>query len=263
MEMHRQITQLLSAQQRREFDLAPRAENLPIPKRISDSDFDAICAAFKIPPKERKLLRQMIDGAIAAVTESVTKEKSLPHRRDNRNHIKSAIKALEKVGRQLDSLGPSAQDALSACEFFLTRLVSTRWLQQRFPNDSLAPKIAGLAADFQDYSLDQRERFIRHRSAMVLKAILAEVVNGLNGSLYLLKIGGLGGKRAIDRHVVVFMLVEAWHRIGRKISIGPKSEFVQFVEAVLVSIGWSERGIPDAVADAVKDWRFRHQKRAR
>ena len=98
---------------------------------------------------------------------------------------------------------------------------------------------------------------------MVVKAILAEVVKGLNGSLYLLKISAKGGKRAIDRHVVVLMLIEAWRRIGRKISTGPKSEFAQFVEAILVSIGWSEIGIPDAVADAVRDWRYRHQKRAR
>jgi hypothetical protein len=235
-----------------------------IPTLISNSDFDAICAAFKILPNKRQLLRQMIDGATAAVAESATKEKSLPHRRDDRNHIKSAIRALEKVGRQLDSLGPSAQHALSACELFLSPLVSTRWLQQQFPNDSLAPKMAGLAADFQDYSLDQRERFIRHRSAMVVKAILAEVVKGLNRSLHLLKIGTKGGrKRAIDRHVVILMLIEAWHRIGRKISTGPKSEFAQFVEAILVSIGWPEIGIPDAVADAVRDWRYRHQKRVR
>ena len=56
---------------------------------------------------------------------------------------------------------------------------------------------------------------------MVVKAILAEVVNGLNGSLYLLKIGAMGGKRAIDRHVVILMLIEAWRRIGKKISTAP------------------------------------------
>jgi hypothetical protein len=239
-----------------------------IPTLISNSDFDEICATFKIPRNERKILRQMIDGATAAVAESATQEKSLPlqpRRRYDRTHLKSAIKALEKVGTQLDSLGPSAQHALSACELFLSPLVSTRWLQQQFPNDSLAPKIAGLAADFQDYSLDQRKRFVRKRPAMVVKAILAEIVNGLNSSLYLSKIGASKGgrKREIDRHVVILMLVEAWHRIGRKISTGPKSEFTQFVEAILVSVGWSEIGTHDAVADAVRDWRNRAQKKAR
>ena len=49
--------------------MAPRAKTLPILKHISNSDFDEICATFKIPRNNRKILRQMIDGAIAAVAE--------------------------------------------------------------------------------------------------------------------------------------------------------------------------------------------------
>jgi len=94
----------------------------------------------------------------------------------------------------------------------------------------------------------------------VVNSVLAEVVRCLEASLWILKFGQGGRKRAIDRHAVIFMLVEAWDRMGKRISTGPKSEFVQFVETIVVSIHWSEIGISDAVADAVKDWRNRRRK---
>src|SRR5262249_12737301 len=58
-------------------------------------------------------------------------------------------------------------------------------------------------------------------------------------------------------------LIRAWNFIGRKVSTRPSSDFVQFVEAVLVSTGWSDSGIPNAVANAVKDLRNRAKKKLR
>ena len=133
-------------------------------------------------------------------------------------------------------------------------------------NDSLAPKIAGLAADFEDRSLDQRRLFIWNRPSLAVNAVLAALDQGLKATLSRLKSGpgAKGGRKpAIARRLMIQSLVRFWDGIGRKISTGKKSEFVKFVEAVLVSIGWSEIGIPDAVADAVKDWRNRVQKKGR
>jgi hypothetical protein len=58
------------------------------------------------------------------------------------------------------------------------------------------------------------------------------------------------------------MLAEAWRRMDRKIATGPRSKFVQFAEDIVVAIGWSEKGIADAVADALRDWRNRAQKKS-
>jgi hypothetical protein len=247
--------------------LARRAKNLPIPKSISDSDFDEICESFKISPKKnRNILRAAVDGATAGIAEFQTQQRSQPHRRDDRELVASAISALKKVRRPLDRLGPKGKDALREFEDFLSPLVSARWLHQQFPNDSFTPKIAGLAADFEDRSLDQRRLFIWNRPSLAVNAVLAAIDQGLNATLSRLKsgAGAKGGRKPlIARHVMILSLVGAWAHIGRRISTGPKSDFVSFVEAVLVSIGWSRIGISDAAADAVRDWRYRHKKRAR
>ena len=64
--MRRQTTQLLRLNIEREYNLVTRAENLPIPKRISDLHFDDIRELQNPPLKSRHLLREMIDGATAA-----------------------------------------------------------------------------------------------------------------------------------------------------------------------------------------------------
>ena len=247
--------------------MATRPKILPIPRPVSNSDFDEICESFKISPKNnRRFLRAVVDGATAGVAEIVTRQKLQPHRRDDRKLVADSVSALREVRQCLDRLGPEGKGALREIDYFLSPLVSARWLHQQFPNDSLAPKIAGLAADFEDRSLDQRKLFIWNRPSLALNAVLAELGQGLNATLSLLQRGpGTKGgrKREIARHLMILSLVRAWNSIGRKISTGPKSEFVRFVEAVLVSTGWSGRGIPDAVADAVKDWRNRAQKKVR
>jgi hypothetical protein len=243
--------------------LAILAETLPIPERISDSDFDEICESFKISPNKRERLRALIDGARAGVAEFMTQQRSQPHRRNERKLVASATSALKKARQRLDRLGPEGKEALRSFDDFLSPLVSTRWLHQRFPNDSLAPKIAGLAADFDDRSLEQRSLFIWNRPSLAVNAVLAALDQGLNATLSALQSGpgAKGGRKPlIARDVMILSLVRAWGLIGRRISTGPKSEFVEFVEAILVSIGWSGSGIPDAVADAVKDWRNRAQK---
>ena len=253
--------------QQEEYNLVTRPKIQTTPRPISNSDFDEICESFKISSKKnRRFLRAVVDGTTTDVAEFVTQQKLQPHRRDDRKLVAGAVLALKEVRQRLDRLGPEGKKALREFDDFLIPLVSAGWLHQQFPNDSLAPKIAGLAADFEDRSLDQRKLFIWNRPSLALNAVLAELGQGLNATLSLLQRGpGTKGgrKREIARHLMILSLVRAWNSIGRKISTGPKSEFVRFVEAVLVSIGWSGRGIPDAAADAVKDWRNRAQKKVR
>ena len=247
--------------------MVTRAETLPIPKRISDSDFDEICESFKISPKKnRDFLRAVVDGATAGAAEFLMQQRSRPHRRTDHKLVKDTASALEEVRQWLDRLGPEGKEALREFEHFLSPLVSARWLHQQFPNDNLALRIAGLAADFEDRCLVQRRMFIWNRPSLAVNAVLAELGRGLNATLLRLesRAGAKGGRKPLfARHIMILSLVRFWELIGKKISTGPKSEFVKFVEAVLVSIGWPESGIPDAVADAVKDRRNRAQKKTR
>jgi hypothetical protein len=243
--------------------LGERPKILPIPKLISNSDFDEICDSFKISPKKnRDFLRATVDGATAGAAEFMKRQRSQPHRRDDRKLVAGAISALGKIRQRVDRLGPEGKQALVECECFLSPLLSARWLHQRFPADALSPRIAGLAAGFEDHSLDQRRLFIGRRPSLVVNAILAELRQALNASLSRLKRGpgAKGGRKpALARHIFILSLIRAWNFMGRTLSTGPKSDFVKFVEAVVVSIGWSEIGIPDAVSDAMKDWR-RHNR---
>ena len=237
---------------------------MPIPKRISNSDFDEICKSFKISPKRaRDSLRAVVDGTVAGIAEFQTQQRSRPHLRDDRKRVKDAISAVEAVRRSLNGLGSDGKASLVLYECSLSGLISPAWLHHRFPDDPLAPKIAGLAPDFE-HSLDHRQcrLFIQNRPALVTAAICEELCQVLNGTLFLLKNNPTtkgGRKRMFFRHNFICSLAEAWTFIGRRISTSPKSDFVGFVEAVVVSIGWSKRGIATAVAKAVKDWRRRNR----
>jgi hypothetical protein len=247
--------------------LAPRSKNLPIPRRISDSHFNEICESFKISSKKnRDMLRAVVEGATAGIAEFQTQQRSQPHRRKERKLVADAISALEKVGKRLDRIGPEGKEALREFDYFLSPVVSTRWLHQQFPNDSLAPKIAGLAADFEDRSLDQRRLFIWNRPSLAVNAVLAELGQGFKATLSQLKSrpGAKGGRKpAIGRDLMIQSIIRGWTIMGRKVSTGSKSDFMKFVAAITSSTGWSERGLPTAVAKAIKDWRNRQQKKAR
>jgi len=200
---------------------AARPETFPIPRLISNSAFDEICESFKISPKRnRDLLRAVVDGTTAGLAEFMSEQRTQPPRRYDRTIVTGAISALNKAQQLLDRLGPDGKIALSfECEHILSPLVSTRWLHQRFPADSFAPKIAGLVADFDDRSLDQRRLFIGQRPLLVVNAILAELDRALNGSRLSLRAKG-GKKRALARHFMIRSLADAWIRMGRKLSTG-------------------------------------------
>jgi hypothetical protein len=210
----------------------------------------------------------MVDGAAAGVAEFQMQQRSRPQPREDRKRIEDAISALAKVRRSLNGLGPEGKGTLVHYEYSLSGLVSAAWLHQRFSGDPLAPIIAGLAADFEHPPLDQRQRrlFIQNRPALVINAICEELDQVLHETLLLLKLHRTakgGRKRETARYLMIQSIVRAWTIIGRKLSTDPKSEFMEFVEAIIVSIGWSATGLPTAVAKAVKDWRNLPRKKAR
>jgi hypothetical protein len=246
--------------------LAARLKIQPAPARISKLDFDEICDSFAISPqKNRDFLRAMVDSSTDFVADFVKQQASQPQLRDDRKSVKDAISALEKVRRLLDRVGPEGKVALTECEYFLGPLVCPAWLHHRFPGDPLAPKSAGLAG-FLDPTLAQRRLFIQNRPTLVITAICEELARVFGETLLWLKSHPTakgGRRRAFARHLLIQSLIRAWTLMGRQPSTDPKSDFVKFVEAIVVSIGWSERGLPSAVAKAAKDSRIRARKKAR
>ena len=120
--MRRQITQLLSAQQRKRVQFGTTRRKLPIPKRISDLDFDEICGSFKISPKKnRDILRAMVDGATAGAAEFLTEQRSQPHRRDDRKLVASAIWPLRRYSDRWIDLGLKGRKPSANLRAFLVR----------------------------------------------------------------------------------------------------------------------------------------------
>jgi hypothetical protein len=168
-------------------------------------------------------------------------------------------------------------------------MISVQWLRDKFPDDDYAPRrtavphraASGLGSGLlegrgipwrqlrverreeffiEEYTLNDRCRFVRNRPKQVMSTILATVEEGLRQSLQEIKRqpGSRGGRKPIKfRRYLLTNLILMWDSLGRDVSFGPKSDSTAFCETVAELIGWPSSGIAADIPRAFADLRNR------
>jgi hypothetical protein len=264
--------------------LVIRARDIGCPRSVSDADFEEICSTFKIPPQERTNLRWKLDNLVEVFAEALKKSEQLPDRKDDRKAVKRALSHIRKARTEFSKpRGHAAQKALGAFRQSIGSMVSARWLRDNFPTNPLVPqpkeppeprgprgeisrRLRSERYDIEDFSMWERIGFVGDHPLETIGAVLSAVDDAIESALdnFTFLPGAKGGRRPLTfRHYFLINLAELWHDRQGQVLVGQRSEFVTFCEAVLEAIGWPTDGSVSAVADAVKDWRNRHQKLAR
>ena len=110
-----------------------RASELPPPRRVSDEDFDAICASFKVDRGERQALRRRLDNIVDALAKSLREGRLRPDRKADRDWLHGALKAIQKARAALPSRpGPAAEVPLNVAGAQLAYVVTVIWLLEIF-----------------------------------------------------------------------------------------------------------------------------------
>jgi hypothetical protein len=251
-----------------------RADQLRIPRLISEKDFTEICEIYHIPIDTRKHLKQRLDELIHALSEVMKRRE--PQRSSDRQRLRGALSAIERAADQIDKLGQNGRRALAAVSDALGPMLSAEWINRKFPDDAYAPQrsrpSSRARSSYRDptYFIEEDTRasrweFVRRRPSQTTLAVLRALAPGLEDALDALNLqpGAKGGRqRLVRRHEFIINLAEFWSEVGLRISVSATSDFTSFCEAVAVSVGWPNDGMDSAVSKAVRDWRNLPRKRS-
>src|SRR5437763_394404 len=110
-----------------------RASELPPPHRVSEEDFDAICATFKIDRGERDGLRRRLDEIAAEFAANIQGERLSPDRKADHDQVRRLHTLIKEARRESASrLGEAAASAFERAAHILAVIVSKEWLRGRF-----------------------------------------------------------------------------------------------------------------------------------
>jgi hypothetical protein len=201
-----------------------RAAGFKYPKPITDEDFVDICKNYGIPSSERR----WFDALVSELADWMRADREQPSRGGDREHIKKAREYVMKAAARINRLSPVGRSALPILMYDCPDVHHGIRRPMRRPIRSMSP------------------RYLERAMADALK----EVERGFTQALQALDCqpGTRGGrKRNVYRDYFIIYLAVQWAGLGKKILIGPKSDFVAFCESVAVAIGWPTDGISEAV----------------
>ena len=260
-----------------------RSADFPVPKQITDSDFDELCKTFKISSSYLSDTKGLLDELVRAFGEWMKDERRQPDRSSDRERLKNALSNLEKATTQIDHLGPSGRRAIRAISDSVAPMLAAQWLNETFPDDDYAPQRSRLPSTtgfrsplraplrgqeyfIEEESLGARLEFVQQLPVRTTSAVIREIKKGLATALLSLDLqpGAKGGREPLTyRHYLIINLAKIWISFGRKVSTSSKSDFITFCESVAELIGWPKAGLRNAIPDAVKDWQHLTQKNRR
>ena len=257
-----------------------RADELAIPKIITNQVFDEICGIFHISYTQRDGVKSRLDAIVIEFADWMTRERQEPVRRsdlellkDVLDHVKAATAILGACVKPTvpSRLGPSGRLAFKAIEEIVAPMLAAKWLSDEFPDDDYAPRRTPLPSEgrqtyprlrsseyfIEEISLQARWEFVSRRPVETSVAALKTIENGLDRVITKLKQqpGSRGGRKPIKyRHFLIINLAELWANLGKEVSTGPKADFAAFCENVAISIGWPDHGVVAAIPDAREAW---------
>jgi hypothetical protein len=244
-----------------------KARDLPIPRKLSDPDFEEICRLHQISAADRAQLLIEINAIIKDIAAWMRKQRHEPKGVQAKRLI-AAAKAVRKARDWLDV--DTDRVVLSFADEILAPMISPVWLRQQFPADERAPAPLGLAPIADDQSsLQQRKEFIENRPVETLVAVFKTIEAGFADSLMMrLSLPGAkgGGKPLFQRRAFIIMVAIKWERLGKQVSTSPNSDFIVFIDNIMDAIGWpSDLGgessaVATAVGDAIQHWRNLRKK---
>jgi hypothetical protein len=254
-----------------------RVDELAPPKPIRTGDFDELCNTLKIPREQRHTLKDQLDELVKAFAGWMGKDRGQPDRRFDEDLLNNALSQIKTAKSAASKLGPSGRQALRITSRLFGPMISAQWLNDKFPDDDYAPRKVAVPHQaestrrsvrmqhrdeffIEEYTLDDRYRFVRNRAVQLMSTTLATIEEGLRQSLQEIKRqpGRRGGRKPIKyRRYLLMHLAELWNSLGRDVSVGPKSDFIVFCEAVVELIGWPRIGIAADVPRALRDLRNR------
>lgn len=237
-----------------------RAADLPPPRRVSDDDFDAICATFKVDRGKQDYMRRHLNEIVDEIAAKVRGKRLRPDRQADRERLRRIHEMIQKARAELESpMGGSAEFGLQCGVPTLVPIVTAHWFRGR-----LSGVIPTEEEIFKDPREVEREMFplahdfARERPAEFLSAVLEEVEAALMIARSFLGWvpGARGGRRPLtQRRYLIVNLAICWKALGKVPTSGPNSQFTAFCEAVFEAIGWPTTGVEAAIPDALDTWR--------
>jgi hypothetical protein len=116
-----------------------RADDIPVPTRVSNEDFVEICCVYRIPASLHQSMRMDLNELVDRFGDWMTNERSQPHRRADRVRLKDARASIKSGINQLQKLCPPGRLALKAMSRPLAPMLSAQWISHNFPDDDYAP----------------------------------------------------------------------------------------------------------------------------
>jgi hypothetical protein len=258
-----------------------RADELAIPKIITNQVFDEICGIFHISYAQRDGVKARLDAIVIEFADWMTRERQEPVRSSDLELLREVFEHVNAATAILDAcvkpparsrLGPSGRLAFKTIEEILAPMLAAKWLSDEFSDDDYAPRRTPFPSEgrqsthppqrgseyfIEEISLQARREFVSRRPVETGVAALKTIESGLDRVITMLKQqpGSRGGRKPIKyRHFLIINLAELWADLGKEVSTGPKSDFAAFCENVVTSIGWPDHGVVAAIPDARDAW---------
>jgi hypothetical protein len=231
-----------------------RAKDLPPFRPISPADFDEICGTFGIVASQRAYVRGWLDDLVWMIA-SLDPH---PERRAERRNIEVTLSGIRRARSRLRLYGTAARAAFfPEAARYIGPMVTAGWIRERFAGESTIKLVEDMHGPLGE-SLEPRVEFVRFRSTQALDAVLQDIEKALEAALreFALQADVAGGRKPLtSRYFFLTRMAWIWEGLGKRLSVGPRSWFVAFCEAVAEAAGWPTEGLAAAVPSAVREWR--------
>jgi hypothetical protein len=262
---------------------ATRVRDIRVPKPLNDEDFEAICKTFKIGKTFTEELRQFLFSFVDAFADLIQSRRLSPDLPTDREALRKALGAIRAARKNTPKkIGPGGRQGLRAIGRSIGPALSPRWLREQFPGDGFAPQPQVLfehhlvsqggripvpamtrRCDVEGMSVEPQVLCVSVHPLETTRALLNLLELGLTQALeQMLHLPrARGGRPQLDHQKYgLANLAAAWHKLGRRPTSGPNSQFLAFSEAIFAAIGWPTSGLASAIPDAIKLWKNQAHK---